>query len=170
MSAAERNFPNPPEGQPQWLALAQGVFNSQALRWDTESCGGGLRWQIYAFNAGYTYKNTISNGCMFQLAARLARYTGNTTYAEWAEKIYDWTSAIGLLSKDYQLYDGSDLTINCTELNHLQWSYNAGIYLAGSAYMYNFVRWIYKTKCCQTLTYYRRQTGQSPGGHVWKVS
>lgn len=27
MSAAENNFPNPPSDQPQWLALAQAVFN-----------------------------------------------------------------------------------------------------------------------------------------------
>lgn len=139
MSAAEKNFPNPPPDQPQWLALAQGVFNSQALRWDNTSCGGGLRWQIYSFNAGYGYKNTISNGCFFQLAARLARYTGNDTYAQWAEKSYDWVSSIGLLSKDYKLFDGSDSTLNCSQLNHIQWTYNAGIFMAGAAYMYNYV-------------------------------
>lgn len=139
MSAAEKNFPNPPPDQPQWLALAQGVFNSQALRWDNTSCGGGLRWQIYSFNAGYGYKNTISNGCFFQLAARLARYTGNNTYAQWAEKSYDWVSSIGLLSKDYKLFDGSDSTLNCSQLNHIQWTYNAGIFMAGAAYMYNYV-------------------------------
>ena len=62
MSAAERNFPNPPADQPQWLALAQAVFNSQAVRWDPTTCGGGLRWQIFTWNKGYGYKNTISNG------------------------------------------------------------------------------------------------------------
>ena len=35
MTAAEYKFPNPPPTKPQWLALAQGVFNSQALRWNT---------------------------------------------------------------------------------------------------------------------------------------
>lgn len=52
MSAAEFNFPNPPSDQPQWLALAQAVFNSQAPRWNTDSCGGGLKWQIFTFNNG----------------------------------------------------------------------------------------------------------------------
>jgi len=139
MSAAEKNFPNPPADQPQWLALSQAVFNSQAARWDMLKCGGGLRWQIFTFNDGYVYKNTVSNGCFFQLGARLARYTGNKTYAEWAEKAYDWTEAIGLLSKDYKLFDGSDSNLNCSELNHIQWSYNAGLFLAGAAYMYNYV-------------------------------
>ena len=63
MTAAETGFEDPPEGSPGWLALAQGVFNTQAPRWDTSTCGGGLRWQIFTFNSGYTYKNSISNGC-----------------------------------------------------------------------------------------------------------
>ena len=52
MSAAEYNFPNPPADQPQWLALAQAVFNTQAARWDDADCGGGLRWQIFNWNNG----------------------------------------------------------------------------------------------------------------------
>ncbi|TID19389.1 Histone deacetylase [Venturia nashicola] len=137
MSAAEVNFPNPPADKPQWLALAQAVFNTQAPRWDSSTCGGGLRWQIFTFNNGYNYKNTISNGCFFNLAARLGRYTGNTTYLENANKMWDWTEAVGLMSNDYHFYDGTDDTINCTQLNHIQWTYNAGVYLLGAATMYN---------------------------------
>lgn len=142
MSAAEANFPNPPADQPQWLALAQAVFNSQAPRWDDSTCGGGLRWQVFTFNNGYNYKNTISNGCFFNIAARLGRYTGNSTYTEWAQKSWDWISRIGLLDAredGYHFYDGSDDTINCTEINHIQWTYNAGVYLYGAAIMYNIV-------------------------------
>lgn len=86
MTAAERNFTNPPSDEPQWLYLAQAVFNTMALRWDADSCGGGLRWQIFVWNSGYDYKNTVSNGALFHIAARLARYTGNETYVDWAEK------------------------------------------------------------------------------------
>lgn len=139
MSAAEQKFPDPPEGSPQWLALAQAVFNSQAARWDESTCAGGLRWQIFTFNSGYDYKNSISNGCFFNLAARLARYTGNATYAEWAVKTYDWVTAVGLMSDKFEVFDGTDDTINCTRLNHYQWTYNAGVYLLGAATMYNYV-------------------------------
>ena len=139
MSAAELNYPNPPKTGPQWLALAQAVFNSQAARWDDETCGGGLRWQVFTYNPGYTYKNSISNGCFFNLAARLAKYTGNMTYAEWAGKAWDWEEAIGLVTHDGYFYDGSDVTINCTELSHLQWSYNAGVHLLGAAVLWNIV-------------------------------
>jgi mannan endo-1,6-alpha-mannosidase len=139
MSAAEEKFPNPPADQPQWLALAQAVFNSQALRWDTTSCGGGLKWQIFTFNNGYNYKNAISNGCFFNMGARLAMYTGNQTYADWAERMWDWVEAIGLMSPTYQFFDGTDDTQNCSSINHIQWSYNAGVYLLGAANMYNYV-------------------------------
>lgn len=139
MTAAEQRFPNPPADQPQWLALAQAVFNSQALRWDTTSCAGGLKWQIFAFNNGYNYKNSISNGCFFNIGARLAVYTGNQTYADWAEKTWDWVNRVGLMSPQYQVYDGTDDNKNCSELNHIQWTYNAGVYLLGAANMYAYV-------------------------------
>ncbi|KAL7272359.1 hypothetical protein RUND412_004840 [Rhizina undulata] len=138
MSAAEKRFPNPPADQPQWLALAQGVFNSQALRWDTTTCNGGLRWQIYTFNNGYQYKNTVSNGCFFQLAARLARYTGNATYAQWAERTFDWTRQAGFATENWAFFDGAGTSENCSVIDKIQWSYNAGLYLAGAAYMYNY--------------------------------
>ena len=139
MSAAELGFPNPPEGQPSWLALAQAVFNDQAGRWDTATCGGGLHWQVYSFNKGYYYKNTIASGCFFNLATRLGRYTGNQTYFDWAEKAWDWVSAIGLVDDQYHFFDGTDSSINCTQIDHLQWTYNAGVFLLGAANIWNVV-------------------------------
>lgn len=44
LTAAETNFDPPGDDKPSWLALAQAVFNEQTQRWDTSSCGGGLRW------------------------------------------------------------------------------------------------------------------------------
>jgi len=135
MSAAEQDFPAPENTT--WFALADAVFNEQVVRWDTASCGGGLRWQIFTFNAGYNYKNSISNGDLFQLAARLARYTGNTTYSDWAAKVYDWTTSIGFIDDEYNVFDGADTTQNCSAVSKLQFSYVAGTYINGAAYMYN---------------------------------
>lgn len=139
MAAAERNFSNPKEDEPQWLALAQAVFNTMTTRWDTkkENCGGGLRWQIYPWNSGYDYKNTVSNGCMFNVAARLARYTGNKTYEEWAEKIYDWVEGVGWVTSDYKLYDGGYIKNECKVNDKVQWTYNYGLFISGAAAMYN---------------------------------
>jgi mannan endo-1,6-alpha-mannosidase len=138
MSAAEINFADPPLDQPQWLALAQSVFNTQVVCWDGTSCNGGLRWQIFTFNNGYNYKNSISNGCFFNLAACLAKYTGNDTYAEWAEKAWDWMTGVGLLDGSYYVCDGSNMTKKCSNVNHLQWTYNASAMLLGATNMYNY--------------------------------
>ncbi|OJJ50372.1 hypothetical protein ASPZODRAFT_128988 [Penicilliopsis zonata CBS 506.65] len=138
MTAAELNFPDSTDGY-SWLALAQGVFNTQVNRWDTTSCNGGMRWQIYSYEAGYDMKNSISNGGLFQLAARLARYTGNTTYAEWAEKIFDWSATTPLLSNStWNVADSTETTNDCATQGDDQWTYNYGTYIMGAAYMYNY--------------------------------
>jgi mannan endo-1,6-alpha-mannosidase len=140
MSAAELKFPDPPSDQPQWLALSQSVLNQYASRWDTAICEGGLRWQIFTFNAGFDYKNSISNGCFFNVAARLARYTGNDTYADWADTVWDWIEFVGLITPEWGIYDGAGVRRgdNCTEIDQVQWTYNAGIFLHGAAVMYNY--------------------------------
>ncbi|KAI2624076.1 glycoside hydrolase family 76 protein [Xylaria nigripes] len=139
MLAAEENFPNPPADQPQWLALAQAVWNTQAApdRHDG-TCGGGLRWQIPFANNGYDYKNSIANGIFFNLGARLARYTGNHTYADWAEKTWDWVVGVGLIDDQFNIFDGAHVETNCTDVNRAQFSYNNAVFLLGAAYMYNF--------------------------------
>jgi mannan endo-1,6-alpha-mannosidase len=139
MTAAELNFPDPPPSQPQWLALAQAVFNSQIKRWDTDSCAGGLRWQIVFTNPGWNYKNTISTGGLFQLAARLGRYTGDEQYLNWAEKTWDWLASTPNLTPDFTVNDGSDIRKNCSDANGIQWTYNYGTMLYGAAMMYDHV-------------------------------
>ncbi|KAF2398931.1 glycosyl hydrolase family 76 protein [Trichodelitschia bisporula] len=139
MSAAEFNFPNPDPKEPQYLALAQAVFNRQASRWDDKHCGGGLRWQFNPLNNGWMEKNAISNGCFFQLAARLARYTKNATYAQWADKTYNWIAHSPLMSPQYDIYDNIPFTETGCDgpIGQIQWTYNVGSLIAGAAYMYN---------------------------------
>lgn len=139
MGAVERNFTNPTNGAPGWLAMAQAIFNQLNSRWDTANCGGGLRWQIFTWNGGYNYKNTISNACLFQIAARLGRYTGNDTYLEVAENVFDWLVDVGyVVLKDVgNVFDGAEIDNNCTSINKLEWSYNHGVVLGGLAFMYN---------------------------------
>ncbi|PHH79868.1 hypothetical protein CDD80_3601 [Ophiocordyceps camponoti-rufipedis] len=142
MLAAENKFPNPPADKPQWLALAQAVWNTMAdpQRHD-EKCGGGMRWQIPFSNSGYGYKNTIANGCFFNIGARLARYTGNSSYADYAEKTWDWLWAVNYIDhKSYHVYDGGHVNKNCTDVNTATFSYNAAVLLQGAAFMYNFTR------------------------------
>lgn len=139
LSAAEHGLPDLPN-KPSWVTLAQAVFNLQAGRWDTAHCGGGLRWQIFSWNSGYSYKNTISNSCFFQIAARLARYTNDDLYFQWADTVYDWIVDSRLIGPEYEVYDGVDIGDNCTTISHLLWTYNYGNMIAGCAYMYNVTR------------------------------
>ncbi|KAI0172532.1 glycoside hydrolase family 76 protein [Hypoxylon sp. FL1284] len=135
MTAAEYKFQDPPEGQPQWLALAQAVFNTQASRWDEEYCNGGLRWQIFTWNNGFDYKNSISQACFFNIAARLALYTGNSTYADWAVRTWDWMVGVKFIDENYRVYDGGHIEDNCTNITPYEFSYNVGAFLLGSAAM-----------------------------------
>lgn len=140
LDAAEAGLPDAGGSDPSWLALAQAVFNFQTNLWDDKACGGGMRWQVYSFNAGYNLKNTISNGGFFQLAARLARYTGNQTYADWADKMWDWMAQSPLFEEgDNVLYiwDNTDTNNGCIDTERHAWTYNYGTMLMGAAYLYN---------------------------------
>lgn len=137
MTAAEMKFPDRSGGF-SWLSLAQGVYNTQIKRWDSADCGGGLRWQIFPYQSGYTMKNSISNAGLFQLAARLYRYTDDDQYLDWANKIWDWSVSSPLVNnKTWNVADSTNL--DCTNQGNNQWSYNYGAYLAGAAYLYNTV-------------------------------
>lgn len=140
MAAAEKNFSNPSDPNKDWLALTQAVFNTMTARWDHKECHGGLRWQIFQWNSGYDYKNSVSNGCLFNLGARLARYTSNDTYMEWAEKVWDWMYGIGLLTEGehWFVYDGVTVGGNCSDITKLQWTYNQGLMMSGCAFLYNY--------------------------------
>jgi mannan endo-1,6-alpha-mannosidase len=139
MTAAETNFTNSSnKSDTQWLQLAENVFENLASpsRWDSDSCGGGLRWQIPLSNNGYDYKNSISTGVLFNLASRLAHLTGNTTYADWADKAWTWMESVGFLANG-TIYDGAHVEQNCTDINKSQFSYNLGVFIEGAAHMFN---------------------------------
>ncbi|KAG5972263.1 hypothetical protein E4U13_003474 [Claviceps humidiphila] len=137
LSAAERNFPQPDDKLPSWLDISANVFDQLASRWDTKHCNGGVFWQILASNPnGLKYKNSVSNGGFFQLAARLGRATGNETYLNWAEKIWDWNAQVGFIdSQSYRVYDGAGIESGCTKVNKKSFSYTTGIFLYGAAIM-----------------------------------
>jgi mannan endo-1,6-alpha-mannosidase len=141
MTAAEFGFRDPPPDQPQWLALAQAVFNTQQRRIMPADapCGAGLRWQVFSNLNGFQYMNSISNGCFINIAARLAAYTKNDTYAQNAAAIWDWMEDRGFIDEQMNVYDGGHIQNGCKDINLVQFSYNAGVMLLASATMYNYV-------------------------------
>lgn len=74
------------------------------------------------------------------MGARLARYTDNSSYADWAESTWDWLEGVGYLdAKTYAIYDGGHVQHNCTDINKAEFSYNNAVWTLGAAYMYNYV-------------------------------
>jgi mannan endo-1,6-alpha-mannosidase len=144
LTAMEANFPALPSPAPAYADIAANGFQDFVDRWNADSgtCGGGLKWQYTTTVAGYYYKNAVSNGGFFQTAARLARYTGNSTYADWANKIWDWSTSVGLVSSDFHVYDGAgdQGTANCATLDKHEWTYNIGSYMHGAAHMYAYTK------------------------------
>lgn len=139
ITAAEFNFPQRSD-EPSWVTLAQGVFDAQVARWDNTTCDGGLRWQIWPYQGGYGIKNAISNGGLFQLAARLALYSKNATFAHWAETIWDWSLTTPLLKgSNWNIADTTSADRDCKDHGDFQWTYNYATYIAGAGYMYNYV-------------------------------
>jgi mannan endo-1,6-alpha-mannosidase len=133
MSAAENNLPT--TGEP-WISIAQNVQGEMVSRWDTTTCGGGLKWKISPSADGYDYKNSISNALFFQLSVRLFRATGDQMYSEWAEKIFKWCRTVNLIDQDsWAVYDGTNDLLQCKQVDHDEWSYNVGVFLYGSAIM-----------------------------------
>lgn len=141
IQAAERNFTESGGDDPTYFELATATFNTMKNRWDDATCGGGLRWQIFTWNNGYDYKNTVSNAGLFHLGARLLRYTGNESYyLDWCEKTYDWLVEVGFVDESlWRAYDGADISgDNCTDMTYYLWSYNNALLMSGCAYMYNY--------------------------------
>lgn len=139
LTAAEYSFPVPAgNASTLWLDLAAAGFNTMIPRWNTSACNGGLAWQIFPDNPnGMNYKNAISNGGMFQIAARLGRFTGNQTYFDWADKIYGWMEGVKLVGQNFDVWDGTGAAGNCTIVNKQSWSYNPSMMLYGAATMFN---------------------------------
>ncbi|KAI1177474.1 mannan endo-1,6-alpha-mannosidase DCW1-like protein [Nemania sp. FL0916] len=139
LEAAERNFPQPNDAIPSWLQIAENIWNTMVVRWDDTTCGGGLHWQIYPDNPnGLDYKNAVSNGGFFQISARLARATDNETYLHWAEKVWDWSQSVGFVDGDFAVFDGASSAKECRNVNFLRFSYSQGIYMYGTAMLFNY--------------------------------
>lgn len=116
-----------------WEQRASTVFDTGAARWDTSTCGGGLRDR-------YGYMDSESPALFFQLAARLALFTGNQTYIDWASRSYDWMRSTGLINSDtFAVYDGTYAGTNCTHIVHEQSSFRDASFAYGSAILVNMV-------------------------------
>lgn len=143
LEAAQRDLEGADPDKP-WIDLAKNVFDQMVTRWDPQ-CGGGLRWQIFDWNKGYDYKNSVSTLSFFNIAARLAHYTWNQTYVDWAYKINEWMIDSGYMveprdGRVFRIYDGAGTETNCTDISKGEWSYNYGMYMSGCAFLHDLLQ------------------------------
>lgn len=142
MEAAERGFPAVNnDDNASYLEMAQAVYNTVWERWNDQHCSGGLVWQILSNMSGADYKSTAANAGLFAIGARLGRFTGNSMYMETCERISNWLKdSYFVTEKDnyYIVYDGANIGNNeCFTINGYIWSYNYGLMIMGSSYMYS---------------------------------
>jgi len=135
MSALEVNRTLPFEALPN----VQSIFDALLPDWEVDTCAGGIRLGLSEVDADYIIKSSSTNGAFFNLAARLALFTGNSTYAGWAALSWDWAVTVGLISRDFQIYSDVSTSTNCTGGDRTKWSYETTLYLLGGATLYNFV-------------------------------
>jgi len=134
LTALERNFT-----KIEGLDYERSVINitqQQIQQWDTRTCGGGLRWQYRQENVGWDSKTMVTNGGLYALCGRLARWTNDSQYVEMAETVWEWTVEVAL-QRQFAYYDNADVKLNCSEVDHTQWTYNPAFFLVGSAYLLN---------------------------------
>ncbi|KAM6520187.1 hypothetical protein FALCPG4_013740 [Fusarium falciforme] len=142
MLAAENKFPQPSRRQGPMARPRPGRLDDTGPSQPTRQ---GVQWRLAMADSFLPMLVTttrivaIANGCFFNLGARLARYTGNSTYAKYAEETWDWLWAVEYIDhENWRVYDGGHVEKNCTDINKATFSYNAAILLQGAAFMYNY--------------------------------
>lgn len=82
----------------------------------------------------------VSNGYFFNLAARLARYTGSQNYIDSAEKTWEWLELSGVLdNKTYSVYDGVS-TDDCGKIIKSEFTLANSVLALGAANLYNITK------------------------------
>lgn len=81
------------------------------------------------------------NGYLFNLAARLGRYTGNQTYLDWADKVWTWMEKVHFITEDGDVTAGLNVTWSqdCKKRTTETRSVDNAVFVAGAAVMYNAV-------------------------------
>ena len=107
----------------QYLQTAMAIFEDITLGWDSTTCGG-IWW-----NKNQTSINAIENELFLNVAAQLANRAPNQQYyLGWALREWRWFENTGMISLQYNINDGIDLS-TCRSNQGAVWSYNQGVIL-----------------------------------------
>ncbi|KAI9009812.1 glycosyl hydrolase family 76-domain-containing protein [Gaertneriomyces semiglobifer] len=137
MSAADVYGPTQviPGGKKTFLEVAQLTHQHIVEQWSDATCNGGIYWSRDRQAArGAEYKSVITHGETITLSARLYKATKQQAYLQWGDILFRWLKDSGFVTANYEVLDGADAP--CTTKDTKQWSYNAGMLLAGLSAMY----------------------------------
>ncbi len=121
---------------PNYLEMAESIFNDMADAWD-DNCGGGIWW-----SKDRNYKNAIANELFLSVAAHLANRTSRATqrkYLKWGSKEWRWFQGSGMINSESLINDGlrkgpGQLAGGaCVNNGRTTWTYNQGVILGGLA-------------------------------------
>ena len=76
------------------------------------------------------------------LLVRLPPKTETPLETGWRVCFWFGIDLLGLLTSDYSIYDGTTIGTTvpgCQSFDQIEWTYNNGQLLSGSAFLYNFV-------------------------------
>lgn len=110
-----------------YLRKAKVVFQFILSGWSDE-LGGGIYW----CEQKRATKNTCSNGPTAILALELYKVTGDKTYLDWGQKVYDWTRK-NLQSPNGVYWDSIDLKGN---IDQTTYTYNTGTMIHSAVLLY----------------------------------
>ncbi|WP_242527355.1 glycoside hydrolase family 76 protein [Ktedonosporobacter rubrisoli] len=105
------------------LDRAKQIFQLVISGWDTDAshpAPGGVFWTQASWSHD---RNTVSNMPGAEIGLRLYQITHDSSYLDWARKMYDWTNT-NLLAPNGLYWDHIDLSGN---IEKTQWSYNQGV-------------------------------------------
>ncbi|HEX3961012.1 MAG TPA: glycoside hydrolase family 76 protein [Trebonia sp.] len=117
---------------PAALKSAKQTFAFVEQAWDSNSsdvCAGGMKWVDASWN---TIRAANVTGLAAQVAAHLYELTKDSSYLNWAVKLYDWNAQC--LQQSPGLYSNS-ITYTGT-VDPTLWSYNSGFMIAAAALLY----------------------------------
>ncbi len=110
----------------QYLSMAISIFEDMTTGW-TAPCGG-MWW-----DKAHTYTGAIENELFLTVAAQLANRAPTQIkqyYLDWALKEWDWFERSGIITPQFTINNGINLT-TCQNDGGTVWSYNQGVILGG---------------------------------------
>ncbi|KAI8908021.1 glycoside hydrolase [Gorgonomyces haynaldii] len=130
-------------GGKTFLQVAQQTYEEAWQQYDPSTCGGGIYWSRDRQNPKTKgYKSTITNVQHMMLGARLFLLTGNQTYIQNSQQLYNWMKR-GLIANG-KVFDGVDADQGCG-MNINEHSYNPGVLLGAMGWLYkatNNQQWV----------------------------